>query len=68
MKFYQQLMYNYIQVILNKIMDNHLLINMEMMILLMNKNMHLLKINFEDNLYQYHDDEFEHDRKEDLEE
>ena len=38
------------------------------MIMLMNKNMHLFQINFEDNLYQYHDDEFEHDRKEDQEE
>jgi hypothetical protein len=39
-----------------------------MMIMLMKKNMHLFHINFEDNLYQYHDHKFEHDRKEDQEE
>ena len=32
-----------------------------------NKNVHLFQINFEENLHQDHDHEFEHDHKEDRE-
>jgi hypothetical protein len=56
---------NYIQVKLNKIVDNHLLMDMEMLVVLLNKNLHLFQINNEDVLYQYHEDEFVHDHKED---
>lgn len=41
--------------------------NKEILVSLLNKVEHLFQVNYEDILYQYHDDELVHDHKEDQE-
>ena len=65
MKFYPLLMNSSIQTKFNKTMDNRLSINMEMQIILMNKNAYLILINEEGIQYQDHDDIIMRDRKKD---